>query len=191
MAENLRRIFLSCGTPATESQASFLSAIEAHLKSHNCQPQTVGRSVYAVRQPVQAARDLIAECDGAFVVAYERTRIIKGYEKPGSANEVEINNEVHPTIWNQMEAAMAYSNQLPILTLVQTGLKRQGMLSDRFEWAAIEDDLNQNLLNGEKFRQIFDEWISLVDKHQSAKIEQKNNNRSMRKSSQYMTLLLK
>ena len=57
---------------------------------------------------------------------------------------------------------MAYCENMPILTFVQTGLRRQGMLSDRFEWDAIETDLSPDLLQTEKFRQIFDEWLHLV-----------------------------
>jgi hypothetical protein len=164
-------IFLSCGTPHDKSQEDFIAAVEAHLASHNCKPQTVGRSVYSARQPVEAARDLIETCHGAVVIAFERTRIVSGFERPGSPQQKIIQNESHPTIWNQMEAAMAYAQKIPILSLVQTGLKRQGMLSDRFEWSAIEDDLNPVLLATEKFRQTFSEWIVLVRKA-SEKIEE-------------------
>jgi hypothetical protein len=36
------------------------------------------------------------------------------------------------------------------------------MLSNRFEWAAIEADLSPDILRTEKFRQIFDEWLLRV-----------------------------
>jgi hypothetical protein len=157
-------IFLSCGTPHDKLQEEFIAAVEAHLASHSCKPQTVGRSVYSARQPVEAARDLIGNCHGAVVIAFERTRIISGMERPDSSQQKLIQNESHPTIWNQMEAAMAYAQKIPILSLVQSGLKRQGMLSDRFEWCAIEADLNPSLLATEKFRQTFSEWIELVRK---------------------------
>jgi hypothetical protein len=163
-------IFLSCGTPYDKSQEDFIAAVEAHLASHNCKPQTVGRSVFSARQPVEAARDLIGSCHGALVIAFERTRIVSGLERPGSPQQKTIQNESHPTIWNQMEAAMAYAKKIPILSLVQTGLKRQGMLSDRFEWSGIEDDLTPALLATEKFRQTFSEWIVLVRK-ESERIE--------------------
>jgi hypothetical protein len=162
MTENSTRIFLSCGVPDNGAQELFLSSVEAHLKSHKCEPQTVGRSKYSGRQPVQAARDLIAECDGAFVIAFERTRILRGIERPAGAKPTNIDHESHPTVWNQMEASMAYAQRVPILTIVQRGLKRQGMLSARLEWVAIEGDLDPSLLGSEEFRQIFDEWLSLV-----------------------------
>ncbi len=160
-------IFLSVGTPDSGAQEEFISAVEAHLKSHNCVPQTVGRSKHSLRQPVQAARDTIGECNGAIVIAFERTRILNGLEKPGSNNPKEIRDESHPTIWNQMESAMAYAQRVPILTLVQTGLKRQGMLSDRLEWIAIETNLSPAVLRTEQFQQVFDEWLALVKQSSS------------------------
>lgn len=155
-------VFLSCGTPYTAQQEEFIAAVEAHLKSHRCLPQTVGRSNYSVRQPAQAIRDLIGECRGAIVIAFERTRIIEAVERPDSPQEITLGSESHPTIWNQMEAAMAYSRRLPILTFVQSGLKRQGMLSNRIEWAAVEQDLTPALLRTTQFQQTFEEWLQLV-----------------------------
>ena len=155
-------VFVSCGTPHTPDSEEFLSAIEAQLKSHGCIPQTVGRSSFSVRQPAEASRDLIGKCDGAIVIAFERTRILQALDKPGSPEQKEIRDESHPTVWNQMEAAMAYAQRVPILTFVQRGLKRQGMLSDRLEWMAIETDLSLSLLKTEAFQQVFREWLSLV-----------------------------
>ena len=155
-------VFVSCGTPYRIAEEEFILAVEAHLKSHGCTPITVGRSKYSVRQPVEAARDCIAECRGAIVIAFERTRILEAVEYPDSAKARSILVESHPTIWNQMESAMAYSKDIPILGFIQTGIKRQGMLSNRFEWAAIEADLSPDILRTEKFRQIFDEWLLSV-----------------------------
>jgi hypothetical protein len=167
-------VFVSCGTPYQKAQEDFISAVEAHLKSHGCTPITVGRSRYSVRQPVEAARDCIAECRGAIVIAFERIRILKAAEYPDSPKERSILVEAHPTVWNQMEAAMAYSKGMPILTFVQTGIKRQGMLSNRFEWPAIEADLSPDVLRTEAFRQIFEEWLLLVTRKVELKSKELN-----------------
>jgi hypothetical protein len=160
-------VFLSCGTPHTEAQEAFLAAVEAHLRSHGCVPQTVGRSVFSVRQPVQASRELIGACRGAVVIAFERTVILTGFDKPGSREQKDIANETHPTVWNHMEGAMAYAQEVPMLTLVQRGVKRQGMLSERLEWSALEADLSPALLVTERFQQVFREWLDLVQSEDS------------------------
>ena len=104
----------------------------------------------------------MGKCDGAVVIAFERTRIIRALEKPDSPGEQVIRNESHPTIWNQMEAAMAYGQRVPILTFVQSGLRRQAMLSDRLEWMAIDADLSPHLLRTAQFKQVFEEWLGRV-----------------------------
>jgi hypothetical protein len=162
MPDDLMPIFVSCGRTSTPTQEQFVLCIEAHLRSHGCQPQTVGRNVYSIRQPVEAARELIAKCSGAVVIAFERTRILSALDKPGSADEQKLPQESHPTVWNHLEAAMAYAQNVPLLIIVEQGLRRQGMLSDRLEWIAIETDLTPSLLSMEQFQQIFREWLSLV-----------------------------
>jgi hypothetical protein len=94
---------------------------------------------------------LYSTCRGAVVVAFERTRILTGLDKPGSSVPKEIKNESHPTVWNHMEAAMAYARKMPLLILVQPGLKRQGMLSDRLEWMAIEVALTPGISSNRTF----------------------------------------
>jgi hypothetical protein len=162
MVEAAYRIFLSCGSSDTPAQETFVTAVEAHLRAHGCEAQTVGRSLYSARPAVQAARDCIGACDGALVIAFERTRIVEGVERPESKSPTQVRGESHPTVWNHMEAAMAYAQRVPILTLVQPGLKRQGMLSTRFEWVALERELEPALLTTEEFRQVFAEWLSFV-----------------------------
>lgn len=159
-------VFVSCGTPHNDAQERFISAVEAHLRSHGCMHYTVDRNVFRSRQPAETARDVIATCSGAVVIAFERTRILAGVDKPGGSIEGRlenrIENESHPTVWNQMEAAMAYSREIPLLILVQAGLKRQGMLSDRLEWMAIETELSPEVLGTEKFSQVFADWLRKV-----------------------------
>lgn len=164
-------IFLSCGTPCNKLQEEFIAAVEAQLKPHNWTPKTVGRSVYSARQRVEAARDLIGECHGAVVIGFERTRIIAGLDKPDSATQKETHNKSHPTVWNQMEAAIAYAQRVPILTFLQNGLKRKDMLGDRLELKAIERDLSPTLLTSKEFMGVFSEWIELVRKR-SEKIKE-------------------
>jgi hypothetical protein len=130
------KIFVSCGAIFTPQVEEFVTAIRSYLEFHGCTPQTVGHDEHSVRQPIFHARELIAACEGAVVIAFERVRIIEGIDKPGLDPPNLLKNEAHATVWNHLEAAMAYAQDVPILLIVQRGLKRQGMLSDRYEWHA-------------------------------------------------------
>ena len=70
------QIFLSCGRTYTKTQEDFVQALEAFLKSRNCQYITLGRNYQPIDQPAKAARDLIGKCDGMVVVAFERIRAL-------------------------------------------------------------------------------------------------------------------
>ena len=58
---------------------------------------------------------------------------------------------------------MGYAHDLPILTLVATGLHREGMLSDRFEWFAQEVELKPDFVTTGQFHQAFKDWLNRVD----------------------------
>ncbi len=156
------KVFLSCGAPYTLEQESFISAVEKHLSNRDCETHTVGRNNYSVSQPIKFARDLIAECDGMVVIAFERVRVDKGRDKPGG-KEKPLDGKSFPTVWNHLEAAMGYANDLPILTLVALGLHREGMLSDRIEWYAQEVELTPDFLSTDQFNQTFNDWLRHVD----------------------------
>jgi hypothetical protein len=166
MTENeFHKIFISCGTPYLKTQEDFLAMLEARLVKHNCYPMMIGRNNFSIRQPVEHARDLVAGADGALIIAFERFRINDGLDKPGGADQSPIQGERYSTIWNQLEAAMAYASNVPIFILVQKGIRRQGMLSDRVEWFALEDNLTQELLTTDKFNQFFQDWICRIEAH--------------------------
>lgn len=167
MSDNLIYTLVSCGTPHDSKQKRFRDAVDVHLRSHGCESTTVGQNRHTLKQPIAGVRDVIAKSDGIIVIAFERTRIIEGLDKPGTTEQKVINNESHPTVWNQMEAAMGYGQHLPVLTLVQNGLSRQGMLSKRMEYVAIQTDLTPALLAGDPFQQIFREWLLLVKERRS------------------------
>jgi hypothetical protein len=167
VADEKLNIFVSCGTAHNETQATFIRCLEEHLKSHNCIPQTIGRNVYSVKQPVEAVRKAISQCHGAVVVALERTRIKSAVERPGSDKETKVSDESHPTIWNHIEAGMAYARGVPLLIFAEKRLRRQGMLSDRLEWRVIETEMSPGQLQTEDFRETFKEWLSLVAENKS------------------------
>src|SRR5262249_58586592 len=105
---------------------------------------------------------LIKTCDCAIVIAFERYKIFDGTERPNSPDQTPIKNRSEPTVWNHLEAAMAYAHDLPMLVLVEKCIYRQGMLSKRFEWNAMEIDIDPQVVKQEPFRQMVDVWLGRV-----------------------------
>ena len=156
------KIFLSAGSAYTEQQKKFIEAFEQFLLKQGCRPHTIGQTVYSANQPVLRARQEIQSCHGAIVLAFARYEIEKGSEYPQSKKEKPIAGTRLPTIWNHLEGGMAYGLDLPLLILVEKGLKRQGILSDRSEWFPQEIDLSLAILKDKRFNGIFDDWKRLT-----------------------------
>ena len=160
-----RTIFISHGTPYTAAQERFYARFKEVLAAKGCEAATIGENKHGVRQPVELARDAIAKSEGVAVIAFKRIEIKKGVDKPDSTESSSVDGRVLSTVWNHLEAAMAYSRRLPLLILVERGVHREGMLSKRLEWDAFEIEPDLKVLNSDEFTQRLDSWLSYVDEY--------------------------
>ncbi len=152
------RVFLSVGATFTPQQEAFVSAFEAFLGQNGCEELTVGRGKYFSNQPIVSARELMESADGVVVIAFTRQLAIKSLDKPQSDKETKITNSRYPTVWNQLEAAMAFGLKLPLLVIVEKGLMQEAMLKDRLEYRALITELEPSFFSSEEFKGIFAHW---------------------------------
>lgn len=157
------RVFLSVGVTYNEKQEAFVSSFETFLSQNGCERLTVGRGNYFASQPIVAARDLMQTANGVVVIAFTRQIVDKAIDKPGSENEKEIENRRYPTVWNQLEAAMAFGLKIPLLVIMEDGLYQEAMLKDRLEYRALVTDLDKKLFSTEEFRGIFSDWKRIAE----------------------------
>ena len=157
------KVFLSVGATYNEEQEVFVSAFEKFLAQNGCERLTVGRGNYYAQQPLISARELMQTADGVVVVAFTRYILEKAREYPGSAKEKEIENTKYPTVWNQLEAAMAFGLKLPLLVIIETGLYQEAMLKDRLEYRALSTTLDPTFFLSDEFKGIFSDWKRLVE----------------------------
>ena len=68
---------------------------------------------------------------------FTRTFIKSAIDKPDSKDEKEIKDVKYPTVWNQLEAAMAFGLKRPLLIIVEKGLVQEAMLKDRYEFRTV------------------------------------------------------
>jgi hypothetical protein len=149
------KVFLSVGATYSEVQERFVAAFESFLGDTGCEKLTVGRGNYGARQPILQARELMEEADAVVVLAFTRLVVKKAIEKPDSNAEKEIKNTRYPTIWNQLEASMAYGLKLPLLVILEDGLHQEAMLKDRLEFRALITDLDPGFFKTEEFKGLF------------------------------------
>lgn len=160
------KIFLSVGSKPDERQEIFVQAVEQHLQAHGFTPQTVGRNYFTSQQPLRAIDELMRQCIGSVIIAYERLHIGNGVERRGSPLEQELQAVNLPTVWNQIEAAMAYTLGHPLMVLVENGIKIEGLLEARYDWYVQSVDLDRVALQEPSYVGVFADWKRRCEEYQ-------------------------
>jgi hypothetical protein len=89
------------------------------LKSADLEPRTVGSTDLPTKTPLDEVLLVMRECQGAIVLGYPQISVERGKCKDADCSGLSL-----PTEWNHIEAALAYSQQLPLMMLHHTGIKR-------------------------------------------------------------------
>lgn len=131
---NELNVFVSVGGTATEKQEAFVRAVEDRLRSEGLAPHTVGRNTFGADAPLKTVTELLDRCSGTVVIALERTYFGAGIEKRGGPKESALAEIKLPTPWNHIEAAMSYARGLPLMVIVEAGLKSEGLLEHGYDW---------------------------------------------------------
>ena len=141
--------------------------LEQELRSHDLRPSTLGRSDYDMTAPLDAIRRLMNGSCGLMCLAFRRTFISEGIDRPSSdigERESSRNSIWLTSAYSHIEPAMAYQIGLPILLWKEDGVLADGV----FDRGALglsmpEFDLDSppNLAE-QKWRQPLREWVDLV-----------------------------
>jgi hypothetical protein len=166
------KIFLSVGRTENKQHQQLVETVEQYLKTNELLPQTVGRTYFSSKQPLVAVLELMHECAGSIILAYERTHLIDALDKRGSSQEARLQDLNLPTVWNQIEATMAYTLGHPLLVLVEDGLKYEGLLETGYDWYVMHINLAENLLASAEFQGVFADWKRRVLAFQAQKTQQ-------------------
>lgn len=153
-----RKVFLSVGRTSHPDQEAFVQAIERYMQMHGLIPQTVGRTYFSSKQPLTAVTELMQECVGTIILAYERMYLLHALEKRGSAQEKSWQEISLPTVWNQIEASIAYTLGHPLLVIVGNDIKSEGLLEHGYDWYVKWAEINSNIVADPEFIGIFADW---------------------------------
>ena len=162
-------VFVSVGATANDTQEAFVRAVEDRLRSEGLIPHTVGRNHFSSDAPLKTVTELMDKCSGAVVIALERTYFPSGIEKRGGDNETALSETKLPTSFNQIEAAMAYTRGLPLLVIVEQGLKKEGLLEPGYDWYVQSVRPDVTSLNTLEFNGILASWKAKIIQSSSRK----------------------
>jgi hypothetical protein len=157
------------GRTVTDEQEAFVRALEDYLRSQGLIPRAVGRNDFSSMHPLQFIQSLMNECVGTVIIAFERVKVIDGLERRGSSEEKKLSNENLPTVWNQIEAAMAYVLEHPLLVIVENGAREEGLLEAGYDWYVQHVNLDPSALGTKEFTGVFADWKKRVEARASLK----------------------
>ena len=162
-------VYLSAGKPANAEQEAFLEAVERFLRQRDLNPRTPGRTHLANKQPLKAVEQCMRTCKGIVVVAYERLYAPVAIARRGGPEQKGLEDAIVPTVWNQVEGAMAYTLGLPVLIIAQKGLRSEALLESKYDWNVQWVDVDAQSLLTPDFVSVFDDWRKEIDVAEQAR----------------------
>lgn len=159
------KIFVSMGTPYSQKYIEFRDELEALLRDTlGADPRILGKNEYPTGSPLLKIKEVMSDCDGVLVVAYERKFVEVGAEKRSGANEVLINEHTYTTPWNHIESAMAFSLGIPLYVICEKGLKEEGLIESKLDWYVQYLDFSRESLRSNDVLHSLKSWVSGVCK---------------------------
>jgi hypothetical protein len=118
-------VFFSRGTPFNDVQKKYVDYFKSRFEQYGLRLETAEWSAENALLPV---RQKLKEVYGCVVLAIERMHSVESIYKQGTPKETKAKSEFFTTPWIQMEAAMAYQQELPLLIFAEQKIKNEGMI---------------------------------------------------------------
>lgn len=159
---------MSVGSNGSALQRAATDSIFAVVQAAGLSPRQMEKNEWSAEQPLRAIRRVIDECHGAVIVAFTRYQFRQGTEYKKNDQQGELHDVKLPTVWNQIEAALAYGRDLPLLVVCEHGLRDDGLLEGRYDWKVFWTDFSPSHIASEEFTAYVGSWKRLVDQHSSS-----------------------
>lgn len=116
-------VFVSCPTSLNDEQEKSRKVILRQLSKVNLEPRALGRSDYPTELPLREVHLLAKHCSGGVILGFEQFRAENGKWKVGTKEEkVAKSATSFPSPWNQLEAGILYSLDLPLLVFKEEAI---------------------------------------------------------------------
>jgi len=162
--EGKDKLFFSVATPHTMIQVNYINLLKKKFSDNGFQLTTLGDNDWNDEDPIQPIYSLMKECSGCIVLLLERYYIEEGKYKRGSDNEQPLRGLALTTPWNQIEATLAYTENLPMLILKDKNVYNDGVFIPKikkFRQVKIDtENFNEWEQDDKSF--IFDEFVEKV-----------------------------
>jgi len=162
------KVFLSVGGAGTKVQRDATDSIFAVIETCGLSPRQMKKNEWSSEKPLRAIRRVMNECHGAVIIAFTRYEFPAGSERARDGSSTELGPTRFPTVWNQIEAALAYGRDIPLLVICEHGLRDDGLLESKYDWEVFWTDFQPEDLRSDRFSGFMQSWKRLVDEHVEA-----------------------
>jgi hypothetical protein len=110
-------VFVSKPTKLNAYQSTFEDRLKSALKLNGLRSRGLGSTDYSNKAPLLTVLETISGCDGAIILGFT-TRLVKDIgEKEATETQYDQEQISLPTPWNNLEAGIAFTLNLPLLII--------------------------------------------------------------------------
>lgn len=114
-------VFVSCPTTLSKRQELSKKILMKELDRLRLKPRQLGQSDYPTEFPLKEVYSIAKHCAGGLILGFEQIRFGKGL-KIGKIEDMKVKNISIPTAWNNLEAGILFSLNLPLLVFKEYGI---------------------------------------------------------------------
>lgn len=118
----MKKIFLSRPNTYDPVYNSTVKALTNFLEKRGLTPVTIGSTVFPNEMPILTIKQEMKNCSGIIILGLPQLLIENCIQKKNTNGEKKILDKEYPSVWNQIEGAMAYMFDLPIMIIAQKGI---------------------------------------------------------------------
>ncbi len=165
-------VFLSYPKPYLKKQQKFIDFVSENLRLSGFEPRTLGVTDYDMDAPLKGIRRLLLESNGLVTIAFRRSYIKNGTERPDSDMEFDkkdISGQWLTSPYCHIEPAMAFQLGLPVLVfrekdVIDDGILQKGVLGiymPEFDLDKSEKKINE-YFKTQEWNEIIQQWGGYV-----------------------------
>jgi hypothetical protein len=154
-------VFVSRPTVIGPNCEAAYGAFHNLLVSQGFVVRRLGGGDYSKKPPLRAVIDLIKECCGALILGYPQ---LEFQHRALRSTKLQNNFQcVYPTPWNQIEGALAYACESPVLVIAHPGIDGGVFDHGITGEGVLHIDLGEpDWFRKAQFTQPFREWVAEV-----------------------------
>jgi hypothetical protein len=157
-------IFISTPSSLDEKQSIFKKMLEIILKHRGLIIKDVTPDEYPNEKPIIRVKKTMNVCSGAIILGFKQMIVKECIVKEGTPNEKFRENVLLPTPWNQIEAAIAITLEIPILIISEKGIEGGVFDPNITEQFVNQIELNIDSLDRKEFIDALNSWNNQITK---------------------------